>query len=81
MTSKSIELSREEIEKLIVEYELKPALKFQNLYIASGPDYEILASLKPGGRYDVQLLDKKQVEKSVQDTIRIFRDYANGLKS
>lgn len=76
MALKSFDQTQEELEKLIVKHQLKPELKLQNPYIASGPDYEILASRKPNGLYDIQLLNKEQVEKSLAHTIRIFRDYA-----
>jgi hypothetical protein len=81
MSYQQYDLTREDIERLITKYELKPVLKSQNPYIASGPDYEILAGLKPNGLYDIQMLDKKQVEKSVENTIRVFRDYAKAAKS
>lgn len=75
------DLTREELEQLIVEYELKPVLKSQNPYIANGPLYEMLVCRKPNGMYDIQLLDKKQVEESIEKTIRIFRDFAKAAKS
>lgn len=81
MSFKLSDLTPEDLEKLITEQELKPALKFQNPYIASGPHYKILACLQPNGRYAIQLLNKKQVEISVKKTIRIFRDYAKAAKS
>jgi hypothetical protein len=76
MALKSFDQTRKELEKLIAKHQLKPELKLQNPYIASGPDYEILAIGKPNGLYDIQLLNKAQVEKSLANTIRIFRDYA-----
>lgn len=76
MALKSFDQTQEELEKLIAKHQLKPELKLQNPYIASGPDYEILASMKPNGLYDIQLLNKEQVEKSLANTIRILRDYA-----
>lgn len=75
------DLTREELEKLISEKHMKPPLLSQNPYIANGPDYEILAGMKPNGRYNVQLLDKKQVEKSLENTIRAFREFAKGENS
>lgn len=81
MSFKLSDLTREELEKLISEKEMKPGLISQNPYIANGPDFEMLASMKPNGRYDVQLLNKEQVEKSLQRTIKVFREFARGGKS
>jgi hypothetical protein len=76
MSAKQSDLTREELEQLIVQHQLQPALRSQNPYIANGPDHELLACRQPDGRYSIQLLDKKQVEESVQDIIREFREYA-----
>jgi hypothetical protein len=81
MTFKRSDLTRKGLEKLISKHELKPALKSQNPYIAGGPNYEILASLKSNGLYEVQLLDRKQVEQSIQKTISLFREYTMAAKS
>ncbi len=80
MSSKLSDLTREELEKLIAEKEMKPGLISQNPYIATGPDFEMLASMKPNGRYDVQLLDKEQVEEFLGRTISVFREYTRSLK-
>jgi hypothetical protein len=81
MSIKLSDISREDLEKLIAEHGLKPALQNQNPYIANGPHTEMLAGRKPNGRYDVQLLDKKQVEESVEKTIQVFREFAKAAKS
>lgn len=80
MSFKSPDLTREDLEKLVALHKLKPELKSQNPYIANGPDCEILACRKPNGNYDVQLLDKKDVEESVEKTIKTFREFANAAK-
>jgi hypothetical protein len=81
MSSKLHDLSREQVEKLVVEYGMKPAFIGQNPYIASGPNYEILVILMAGGLYQVELLDKKQMEESLQQTIKAFKEYTNAAKS
>ena len=81
MSLKLSDLTREDLEKLIAEHQLEPALKNQNPYIANGPHSEMLACQKPNGRYDIQLLDKKQVEESVEKTIQVFREFAKAAKS
>ena len=81
MSLKLSDITREDLEKLITEYALKPALGNQNPYIANGPDAEILACRKPDGQYDIQLLDKKQVEASVEKTIRVFKEFARATGS
>lgn len=81
MSIKLSDISREDLEKLIAEHGLKPALQNQNPYIANGPHAEMLAGRKPNGRYDIQLLDKKQVEESVEKTIQVFREFAKAAKS
>jgi hypothetical protein len=75
------DLTRKELDKLISEKQMKPALTSQNPYIGNGPDYEMLAGMKPNGLYNVQLLDKKQVEKFLENTIRVFREFAKGENS
>jgi hypothetical protein len=75
------DLSREQVEKLVIDYEMRPSFIGQNPYIASGPHYEILVSLMSSGLYQVELLDKKQMEESLQQTIKAFKDYADAAKS
>ena len=81
MSLKLFDLSREQVEKLVVEYGMNPAFIGQNPYIASGPNHEILVILVAGGHYQVELLDKKQMEESLQQTIKAFKEYANAAKS
>lgn len=81
MSLKIHDLSREQVEKLVVEYGMKPAFIGQNPYIASGPNHEILVILMASGLYQVELLDKKQMEESLQQTIKAFKEYANAAKS
>lgn len=81
MSLKMHDLSREQVEKLVVDYEMQPVFLGQNPYIASGPHYEILVSLMPSGLYQVELLDKKQMEESLQRTIKAFKEYAEAIKS
>jgi hypothetical protein len=76
MSVKMHDLSRDEVEKLVAQYEMKPAFIGQNPYIASGPSHEILVSLMYSGLYRVELLDKKQMEESLQQTIKAFKAYA-----
>jgi hypothetical protein len=75
------DLSREQVEKLVLEYEMRPSFIGQNPYIASGPNHEILVSLMTNGLYQVELLDKKQMEESLQQTIRAFKEYTAAAKS
>jgi hypothetical protein len=81
MSLKMHDLSREQVEKLVIEHEMHPAFTGQNPYIASGPMHEILVSFMPNGLYQVELLDKKQMEESLQLTIKAFREYAAATKS
>ena len=81
MSIKMHDLSREQVDKLVLDYEMCPAFVGQNPYIASGPGHEILVSLMASGLYQVELLDKKQMEESLQQTIKAFRDYAAAAKS
>jgi hypothetical protein len=75
------DLSREQVEKIIVEHEIRPGFFGQNLYIASGPRHEILVSLMVSGLFQLELLDKKQIEESLQQTIKAFREYAAAANS
>jgi hypothetical protein len=77
MSIKMPDLNREEVEKLMADYNMHPAFTGQKLYIASGPSHEVLAGLMPSGLYQVELLDKKQIEESLQRTIRVFGEYAD----
>ncbi|HEV3222292.1 MAG TPA: hypothetical protein VGZ90_05405 [Puia sp.] len=81
MSLKLHDLSREQVEKLIMEHEMHPSFKGQNPYIASGPNHEILVCLLANGLYQVELLDKKQMEESLQQTIKAFKEYAESVKS
>jgi hypothetical protein len=81
MSIKLSGISREDLEMLIALHELKPELTSQNPYIANGPHHEMLASVQPNGLYHIQLLDKKQVQESLDKTIRIFRDFAKAAGS
>ncbi len=81
MSLKLHDLSREQVVKLANEHEMNPSFRDQNPYIASGPHYEILVSHMPEGLYQVELLDKKQMEESLMQTIQIFKDYAASAKS
>jgi hypothetical protein len=81
MSIKLQDLSREQVEKLIREHDMRPFFVGQNPYIASGPHYEILVSLMASGLYQVELLDKKQMEESLQQTIKAFKEYADSAKS
>jgi hypothetical protein len=75
------DLNREEVEKLMADYHMHPAFTGQKLYIASGPSHEVLAGLMPSGLYQVELLDKKQIEECIQRTIRAFVEYADASKT
>jgi hypothetical protein len=75
------DLNRNQVEKLVVEYEMHPVFIGQNPYIASGPNHEILVSLMANGLYMVELLDKKEMEESLQQTIKAFKEYAEATKS
>jgi len=81
MSIKMRDLSREQVQKIALENEMNPAFDDQNPYIASGPRYEILVSLNIGGLYEAELLDKKQMEESLQQTIRAFKEYGSAPKS
>jgi hypothetical protein len=48
MSLKLHDLSREQVEKLIMEHEMHPSFKGQNPYIASGPNHEILVCFISG---------------------------------
>jgi hypothetical protein len=81
MPLKLNDLSREQLEKIISEYNMKPAFVGQNPYIASGPDHEILAGLMANGLFQVELLDKKEMEESLQETIKVFKEFMGTSKS
>ncbi len=81
MSIKLHDLSREQVKKMAVDYEMNPAFEGQNPYIASGPRYEILVSLNSAGLYEAELLDKNQMEESLQQTIRAFKEYGSSPKS
>ena len=81
MPLKLKDLSQEQVVKIVTEYGMKPAFTGQNPYIASSPGHEILAGLMPNGLYQVELLDKKEIEESLQQTIKIFKEYVAASKS
>ena len=81
MSLKMHDLSREQVDKLAIEYGMKPAFIGQNPYIASGPEHEILVVMMASGLYQVELLDKKETEESLQQTIKAFREYTDAAKS
>lgn len=80
MSIKMHDLSREQVIKIAVDHEMYPAFAGQNPYIASGPHYEILVSLNSSGFYEAELLDKKQMEESLQQTIKAFKEYGSSPK-
>jgi hypothetical protein len=80
MSIKMHDLSREQVIKMAVDHEMYPAFAGQNPYIASGPQYEILVSLNSSGFYEAELLDKKQMEDSLQQTIKAFKEYGSSPK-
>ena len=81
MSLKLHDVSREQIERLSADQEMQPVFSDQNPYIAIGPRYEMLAILMSNGLYQLELLDKKHTEESVQQTIKAFKDFsgASGL--
>jgi hypothetical protein len=81
MSLKLQDLSRDQVEKLVIEYGMKPVFVGQNPYIASSPDHEILVSLMSSGLYQVELLVKKEMEESLQKTIKAFKEYSAAAKS
>ena len=81
MPLKLKDLSQEQVVKIVTEYGMQPAFTGQNPYIASSPGHEILAGLMPNGLYQVELLDKKEIEESLQQTIKIFKEYVDDSKS
>jgi hypothetical protein len=81
MSLKMQDLSREQVDKLAIEYNMKPAYTGQNPYIASGPDHEILVGMMANGLFQVELLDKKETEESLQQTIKAFREYTDASNS
>jgi hypothetical protein len=81
MSLKLHDMSRQQVDRLATEQEMRPVFVGQNPYIASGPHYEILVSLMPGGLYQVELLDKKQMEESLQQIIKAYKDYAESAGS
>jgi hypothetical protein len=81
MSIKLHDLTLKQVEKLIAEHEMTPAFEGQNPYIACGPQHEILVSVLSNGLYQMELLDKKQMEESLQRTIRAFQEYTSTEKS
>ena len=80
MSVKMNDVSRETVEKIVAERSMLPDFVGQSTYIAKGPTHEILASLMPNGLYQVELLDKQQMEESLQRTIKTFMEYSSGGK-
>jgi hypothetical protein len=81
MPLKLSDLSLEQVVKIVHEYDMKPVFAGQTPYIASGPGHEILAVLMANGLYQVELLDKKEIEQSLQQTIKIFKEFVDASKS
>ncbi|HEY2647578.1 MAG TPA: hypothetical protein VGI38_00210 [Puia sp.] len=81
MSLKLNDLSLEQVQKIVSENEMKPAFAGQNPYIASGPRYEILAGIMANGLFQVELLDKKEIEDSLQQTIKVLKEYTDAAKS
>jgi hypothetical protein len=81
MPLKLKDLNQEQVVKIVAEYGMKPVFAGQNPYIASSTGHEILAVLMPNGLYQVELLDKKEIEQSLQQTIKIFKEYTDPSKS
>lgn len=81
MSLKFKDLSREQVVQIVTEYNMRPEFTDQNPYIASSPDHEILAVLMSNGLYQVELLDKKEIELSLQQTIKTFKEYLDASKS
>jgi hypothetical protein len=81
MSLKLNDLSLEQVQKIVIEYDMKPAFTGQNPYIASGNYYEILAGTMGNGLFQVELLDKKEIEDSLQQTIKNLKEYTNISKS
>jgi hypothetical protein len=81
MSLKMHDLTRNQVEKLIIEYGMEPAFNGQNPYIASGPDHEILVSRMAGGLYRAEILNKKEMEEHLQLTIKAFKEYTAAAKS
>jgi hypothetical protein len=81
MSLKLKDLSQDQVVKIVTEYAMEPAFSGQNPYIASSPGHEILVCLMSNGLYQLELLDKKEIEQSLQQTIKIFREFVDGSKS
>jgi hypothetical protein len=81
MSLKLNDLSLEQVQKIVRDYEMKPAFAGRNPYIASGPRHEILAVTMANGLFQVELLDKKEIEDSLQQTIKVLKEYTDAAKS
>ena len=81
MSLKMHDLSPEQIDRLSTDQEMQPLFTGQNPYIAIGPRYEMMAILMSNGLYQMELLDKRHTEESVQKIIKAFMDFsgASGL--
>lgn len=76
MSLKMYDLSREQVEKLTIDYGMKPSFTGQQYYIASGPGHEILVTHTADDVYEVELLDKIEMEKTLLKTIQMFKEYS-----
>ena len=81
MSLKLNDLSLEQVQKIVRDYDMKPAFTGQNPYIANGPRYEILAGTMANGLFQVELLEKKEIEESLQQTIKVLKEYTDAAKS
>ncbi|HLA59559.1 MAG TPA: hypothetical protein VK622_12385 [Puia sp.] len=81
MPLKLKDLTQEQVVKIVTEYGMEPAFNGQNLYIASSPGHEILAGLMSNGLYQVELLDKNEIEQYLHQTIRIYKEFVDASKS
>jgi hypothetical protein len=76
MSVKMNDVSIEIVERMVTEHSMHPVFVGQNPYIATSQTHEILASLTSNGLYQIELLDKRQTEESLQKTIRAFQEYS-----
>jgi hypothetical protein len=81
MSLKLKDLNREQVMQIVAEYGMKPEFSGQNPYIASSQTHEMLAGLMSNGLYQVELLDKNEIERSLQQTIKTFKEYVDASKS
>ncbi len=74
------DLTRVQVDQLVLDHAMHPAFVGQNPYIASGTTHEILVTIHANGLYQVELLDKKEMEQTLQQTIQAFKEYAAAAK-